>query len=179
MLNSIKMYDLFSREVFWQPGAYKGNAIRSFALTGVALYFSLFVILAGGLTPLFWLWMLIPILLPPSAMLHPLYGARRSERWRSDYDLRFEGQYYRCLPKDDKSFYPYNIIKTITDPDLSDEQAIALDKKMSDLRREINDRNLQRRLAVKKHLDISDLLQTMEDSKANVAIETNTYKELM
>lgn len=179
MLEAIRRYDVLDKDLFYQYGNPKGNALRSFAEGGIVLYFMLMVILGGGLSP--WLFLFSPVffILPAVGMLHPLYRAPKSARWRENYDLRYEGNYYRCLPAEDKALYPYNIIKTITDPDLTSEQAKALDTEMENLRNSIEDRNRQRRLAVKKHLDISDYLTSMKEAQASVQIETDTYKELM
>jgi hypothetical protein len=179
MLTEIRRFDLLSKTFFYQYRHFKGNAIRSAGTGGIFLYFLGFMTLGGGM-PL-WL-LLIPLFffaLPAVSMVHPLYRARRCESWRDTWDLRYEGQYFRCLPSEDKALYPYNILKTITDPDLDDAQAKQLDKEMTKLRISIEDRNKQRRLAVKKHLDIADLLESMKEAQASVQIETDTYKELM
>jgi hypothetical protein len=176
--HDIKMWDLFDREIFYHRGEEKGNFIRSSVGTGLMLYFMMMMTIAG--IPLWsFLFILIPILLPAASMLHPLYGARKDSNWRLTWDLRHEGQYYRTLPKSDKALYPHDILKTITDPDLTEEQCKVLDQKMEKLRYSIEDRNKQRRLAVKKHIDVDSIAQYMDESKASIDIETNTYKELL
>lgn len=91
--------------------------------------------------------------------------------------IRVSVKRYLSLSKEDQRLYPKGILDTLRDPDVDSGDKYNLEMSMDRIYRSIQERDRQKRLLDKRHVDVSHLIQYMEDAKRGVDIEINTYKE--
>jgi len=101
------------------------------------------------------------------------YGVRSTLSW----EFRTRAREYFSLPPEDRRLYPDNVIELMRDPDLTSQQKHDLDTSLSNLYADILERDRQKRLLEKRHIDLSGVMAEIESNRRYIKIDTDTYKE--
>lgn len=106
---------------------------------------------------------------PYAHLLHPLRSVHP--------DFHRVGQEFIKLPREDRAMFPHSLVKTMSNHNLSSYDRTQIRDGIYDTIGEINNRNLARKALEAKHVDISGILEAMNDSRRSVKIETDTFRE--
>lgn len=102
------------------------------------------------------------------------YGIRSHLSW----EFRIRAREYFSLPPEDRRLYPDNVIELMRDPDLTSQQKHDLDTSLSSLYADIQERNRQKRLLEKNHVDLSGVMEHIEFNREHIRSDINVYREL-
>lgn len=98
-------------------------------------------------------------------------------RVRRVWNFRARAREYFSLPAADRALYPTDIIEAMRDPDLTIQQKHDLNDVLRTLYEDICERERQIRLANKRQVDVSGIIEHVNTSREHIKLETNTYKE--
>jgi len=139
-------------------------------------------------------WLVMPVIMvffmlawvaPTLGKLHPLAKVpkylpdSRSYGCHDRNPLHTLAIEYWDLSDEDKRSFPTNIIDVMSNPDLTTTQRHKVVYAMEETFRAINAKDAQKREVVRRDIDISSVLQYMEDQRSGLEIERKTYEELM
>lgn len=166
-------FDLLFRYAIWTvclslPGA----------ILNAALYAGPF-----WLNPM-WAWLTIPLTIafilaaPNASRLHKAYGIQtKASRYSSGPDNLKRAKKYLALSKEDRKLFPANILETLKNKSLTDTQRKILDNEMDAVFKQINERDAALFVLEEREVDISGVVEALQQGREHAAIAARTYEE--
>lgn len=131
-----------------------------------------------------WLSLLVAFGLGPATGFLTFFGLRNlpitasiPEPWYSG--ARDAARKYLQLDRSDRSEFPAGIIKTLRNPALSDKQRNELVNSMNKTLAMIEERDKSKYVLAQRGIDIDGMLDYLEDRRAGIASDIQTYKEFV
>jgi len=154
------------------------NFVTSIALLGTSMWIWWLVILVASIA-----WVAGSTQLGKVGLLQQLADRKYWERYDYGSDKPHTQLYdaannYLSLPKDERSNYPYDILRTIQDPDLTNGQRRKLANQMDEVYKSVLARRKAHDIATRRIVSVEDTLKELEYSKTGLDEEVLTLKEL-